>query len=44
MSPEFILPEEGDRCPECDRVLHVGIDCACGDCPAWKPEPYPDEE
>ena len=42
--PEFVLPEEGDRCPECDLVLYRGKDCECGKCPAPKPEPYPEEE
>lgn len=34
--PDFILPDEGDRCPECDRVLYVGRDCPCGNCDAEK--------
>ena len=32
--PDFILPDEADRCPNCDRVLYVGVDCECGECPA----------
>jgi hypothetical protein len=25
--PEFILPEEGDRCPYCDAVLYYPPNC-----------------
>lgn len=28
--PEFILPAEADRCPYCNAIIYLGIDC----CPA----------